>query len=168
MERMETQYEQSDPWLEADLALRRLGEIDVQVARLEAELAEAVTRLKSEAAAKVDSLRAIRKIRERELEAFAKAHRGELAGKSVRLTHGVFGFRKGRPTVKLEWKAARIIEALKVRKLLGCIRVQERLNKDALLLLKDEQLADCGCARREGRDKFFAEPDLAQIEERPA
>ncbi len=159
--------EKRDEWLEADLALRRLGEIDVQVARLEAELAEAVTRLKSEAAIKVDSLRQIRKTREKELEAFAKAHREELHGKSVHLTHGTLGFRKGRPTVKLAWKAGRIIEALKVRKLLGCIRVKESLNKDALLLLKDEQLADCGCARREGRDKFFAEPDLAQIVERP-
>ncbi len=155
-------------WLQADLALRRVGLGDIEIARLQADLGEAVARIKTDYDVKIGALLAVRKEAVKALGAFVKAHRKDFDGKSHRLTHGVVGFRKGKGSIAFQWKVETILEALRVRYLTACIRVEETPNKDALGLLDDAQLESVGCRRVEGRDQFFLDPDLERITERPA
>jgi len=154
-------------WEAADGALRALGQLDSEIAHDQAELAAAVAQLKADYDEHISGLLDARKAKMKALEAFAKAHRKEMPGKSICLTWGVLGFRAAPPSIKLLWAVERVIEALRLKKLVTCIRVIEEPNKDTLRLLDDDTLAAVGVKRTGGKDKFFAEPDLEKIVEKP-
>lgn len=156
-----------DTWEAADSALGTLGEMDLAIARAQAEVAEQVAAIKMDYDAAVSDLLDQRKAQVKALEAFVKAHKAEMPGKSIMLTFGAVGYRKSPPAIKLLWAAERVIEALRLKKLSTCIRTIEEPNKDTLKLLDEATLAAVGVKRTGGKDKFFAEPDLAQIEEKP-
>jgi len=154
-------------WEAADAVLRGVGRLDAEIAHDQAELAAAIGDLKAKYDEHISPLLDARKAQVKALEAFAHAHRKEMPGKSICLTWGVLGFRLGRPTIKFTWKTARVIEALKLKKLTDCLRIKESPIKDRLLLLEDDQLNAIGCARTQGRDAFFAEPALEKIKDKP-
>ena len=154
-------------WEAADAVLRGVGRLDAEIAHDQAELAAAIGDLKAKYDEHISPLLESRKAQVKALEAFAKAHRKEMPGKSIVLTWGRLGFRAAPPALKLLWAADRVIAALRLRKLVLCIRTIEQPNKDALELLDDDTLAAVGVKRTGGKDKFFAEPDLSKIEEKP-
>jgi len=154
-------------WGAADSVLHMLGNLDMEIAHDQAELAEEVAKIRAGYDEHISGLLYTRKAWLKALEAFAKAHRKEMPGKSIPLTWGVLGFRAAPPAIKLLWAVDRVIEALRLKKLVTCIRTIEEPNKDTLKLLDDDTLAAVGVKRTGGKDKFFAEPDLAKIEEKP-
>ena len=154
-------------WEAADAVLRGVGRLDAEIAHDQAELAAAIGDMKAKYDEHISPLLDARKAQIKALEAFARAHRKDMPGKSIVLTWGTLGFRAAPPAIKLLWAAERVIEALRLKKLVTCIRTIEEPNKDTLKLLDDDTLAAVGIKRTGGKDKFFAEPDLAKIEEKP-
>ena len=154
-------------WEAADAVLRGVGRLDAEIAHDQAELAAAIGDMKAKYDEHISPLLDARKAQIKALEAFVKTHKTDLEGKSRVLTFGTVGYRLGRSTITFTWKVARVIEALKLKKLADCLRIKESPIKDRLLLLKDEQLEAVGCARTKGRDRFFAEPDLETIRDKP-
>lgn len=154
-------------WEDADDALHLLGVADIEIARGQAEMAELIASTKADYDERISGLIEARKDLVKALEAFAKAHRKDMPGKSIALTFGVLGFRQSPPAVKFVWAVDRVIEALRLKKLSTCIRVIEEPNKDTLKLLDADTLAAVGSKLTGGKDKFFAEPALAKIEEKP-
>jgi len=144
-----------------------VGQLDAEIAHDQAELAAAIGDMKAKYDEHISPLLDARKVWVKALESFAKAHRKDMPGKSISLTWGTLGFRAAPPAIKLLWAVDRVIAALRLRKLVDCIRVMEEPNKDTLKLLDDDTLAAVGVKRTGGKDKFFAEPDLAKIEEKP-
>lgn len=162
-----TQKMQIGGWEAANAVLRAVGELDVEIIRAQAELAEAMAKTKADYETAISKQQARRKTIVAALEAFAKAHKKEMPGKSIDLTWGTLGFRAGKATIKFLWEADRIIAALRLRKLADCIRVIEEPNKDALHLLDDATLEKVGCKKGGGRDGFFVKIDLQKIKETP-
>ena len=154
-------------WRSVDVSLLRLGSIQIEVDRLQAELAESAAELKTKFDSKIGPLLSEQKITEKQLEAFVKEHRKDLKGKSRFLNFGVVGYRTAPPKIKFLWTVENILQALRIKRLVDCIRVKEEPNKEALELLDDETLEAVGCRRSGGREKFFCEPDLETIKDRP-
>jgi phage host-nuclease inhibitor protein Gam len=156
-----------EDWNTVDVSLRALGMIQSGMDQLQAEYAQEAARIKAEYAVKVEHLMEQKGVIEKQVGDFVKKHREDLKGKSLELNFGTVGYRKAPDKIKFVWKVDNILQALKVKKLLDCIRVKEKPNKDALLLLADEILEDVGCKRTAGKDKFFVEPDLEKIKAVP-
>ncbi len=123
--------------VEANTSLYRIGLIDRQVDSIEAALAAEVARLRREADQQTADLIAERAGRIAGLESFATANRDViLVGdkKSLELSAGVIGWRFTPTKVVLakggEEKALETLHGLKLRKY---IRVQESVNREALL-----------------------------------
>lgn len=154
-------------WEAANAVLRVVGELDVEITRAQAELAEEMAKTKADYETAISERQAHRKTLIAALEAFAKAHKKEMPGKSINLTWGTLGFRAGKATIKFLWEADRIIAALRLRNLTDCIRVTEEPNKDDLHLLEEATLEKVGCKKGGGRDTFFVKIDLQKIKETP-
>ena len=59
--------------------------------------------------------------------------------------------------VKLLLAVETVIERLRARKMLSCIRKKEEVDKEALENYSDQVIAEVGCKRSQGKDKFYYE-----------
>jgi phage host-nuclease inhibitor protein Gam len=90
--------------------------------------------------------------------------------KSIKLTHGVVGFRTGTPKLKTlaKWTWDRVLENIKaLPSLKGFLRVKEEVNKDAILSAYSEERLFPQDLRTLGvqvvqDEAFFVEPDLSK------
>lgn len=156
-------------WNDCDNHLREIGVIDLVLTEQEAARKEAllVTQNAYETAARKHIAR--RDTLVAELEAFFKANRRkvEAEGKrSVDLTFGRIGMRKGNPTLALAkgWKWEKVLAAIKERwarekdLLLSIVNTKESVNKDGVKSrLDEEQMALVGLRLKQD-DEFFVEP----------
>ena len=139
----------------ADAAERRL------TAQMDAEL----TKVREKYAQALEQERSRRLQAEEQLASWAELHKEAFgARRSMKLTHGVMGWRLGTPALKLRnrVKAAMAFEKVKER-LPEYIRVCEEVNKEALLAahagkqVSDELLAQVGYQVTQ-TERFYIEP----------
>jgi phage host-nuclease inhibitor protein Gam len=75
--------------------------------------------------------------------------------KHVELTFGTVGFRLGKSAIKFKLAVENIIERLRAKTMLSCIRTIEEADKEALAAYDDETLEAVGCQRTKPKDRFY-------------
>jgi phage host-nuclease inhibitor protein Gam len=146
-------------WNEADEMLRRIGDIILEINQHEstakadideanAALAKATTPLQTEKDQLFESL-----------EDFATNHRTELNGAQSRELHfGKLGWRKS-SSIHTKADTLKLIEDVYGKKSSQYLTIKKTVNKDALKLLTDKELASVK-AQRKPKEEFYAEPTL--------
>lgn len=148
-------------WDEVNEHLREMGEIDLRIEEINADLTRRTNELKADAEEQAQPLIARRKRLEGEIQEFVAAHRDELQGKSRQLNFGRTGFRRATSIVLRN--VNRMIELLKERHMHDCIIVKESVNRTALERYSDETLKAVGATRR-SKENFFIEIDREKIQ----
>lgn len=87
---------------------------------------------------------------ETQIEKFARDHRGDFDGATMKLNNGSLKLAQGKPGTRLIKDAAEVLKLVKERFKRRYIRVSEALKKDAILTdrasgkLSDDDLKNCG------------------------
>lgn len=147
---------------QADNHVRKIGELQLQLQRLEADATDKINRIKAKL--KTDAGKVQERIDKHtdSLAVFAKSHPEHYKSRrSILMVFGKIGFRK---TTKVATKKSTL---QKIKDVFGSkkkqyIHIKESPDKEALAKLTDQQLASVD-ARRVVTDDFFAEPDLAEV-----
>lgn len=147
-------------WDEVDEALKAIGQIDREVAALEAALNERIELLKENTKQQVQPRLYEKEYLELQIKEFCEAHREDMVGKSRKLNFGTVSFRQS--TRILIKGVENCLAALKERGLWQCITVKESPNKPEMQKLDDMTLAEVG-ARRDIRDVFGYEVDMEKV-----
>lgn len=149
-------------WDEVNEALKVIRENTIQIKRAEAIMNDGITELKNSYEDKTAPLRDKNTKYEKEIELFTKAHISEFTDRKTKeLTYGKVGFRKVSEIVARNIKA--IIEACKQHGMDDCIKVSEKLDKEALEKYADSALEAVG-AHRKDSEKYFYDLALEEIE----
>ncbi|NLT22581.1 MAG: host-nuclease inhibitor protein Gam [Syntrophorhabdus sp.] len=153
-------------WPEVDGALRRMGEIDIKLQKLEGEMTLKINEIKAEYDVKAEGLKAEHKAIEENITLFAESRKQEFARvRSKDLTFGVVAYRVVTKVV-LKSKAA-TVAALKALGLVQYLRIIEEPDKEAMSGLDATTLAKCG-ATLKTEDKLRIEPNMEKIKEKEA
>ncbi|WP_027190052.1 host-nuclease inhibitor Gam family protein [Fundidesulfovibrio putealis] len=150
----------------ADAALVELAKLDREMRMIEICLNEDIEAARKRADELAAPLREKRRLLESALTTYATASKEALfkKGKSIKLTHGVFGFRASdelKPLPKGTWKEVLgklngMAAKLAKLELPGCIRIKEEPDKEALRKLPEDLRAEAG-VRIVGKDTFYYE-----------
>lgn len=148
-------------WDEVNLALKRMGELTIQIRELENKKTELIsditTKFDADAAPVLSELKALNKL----VEGFAIDHKDEFIDKRTKeLSHGSISMRVS-TSVKIISKAI----CLKVLKAMGkhdFIKTKEDPNKDMLVTLSDIELAKLSC-EKVSKDNVTIEPKIEEI-----
>lgn len=153
-------------WNEVDGALRRMGEIDVRLQKLEGQMTLKINEIKADYDAKAAGLKAERKAIEENIGLFAESRKQEFAKvRSKDLTFGVVAYRVATKVV-VKSKAA-TVAALKALGLQQYLRIVEEPDKEAMSGLDATTLAKVG-ATLKTEDKLRIEPNMERIKEKEA
>ncbi|MHC1760420.1 MAG: host-nuclease inhibitor Gam family protein [Negativicutes bacterium] len=147
-------------WDEADLHLKEIAEIDIQLQTIEAGMNLKISDAKLAAEMDAKPLQDRKEKLSLEIKDFAEDHKCEFAGKTKNLNFGKCGFRQS--TKILISKIASCIAALKAKGLTDCIKSKEEVNKDILRTKSDDVIASVG-ARKKVEDVFWLEPDYEKL-----
>lgn len=130
-------------WDEVDTCLRNIGEIDRELALLEADQQERIDAIRAATKAAAEPLQNKKLGLEMAIKEFAEANRAEfIKAKTRELTFGSVGFRlSSRVVIK---RVADTLAALKDLQLTQCIRVKEECDKEAMKNLPLETLIAVG------------------------
>ncbi len=149
-------------WKEVDDALGRIRENTITIRRAESAMNNQITMVKDAFSEKVEPLRTEIAELEQEIELFTKAHIGEFTDRKTKeMTYGKVGFRKVSEIVTRNVKA--IIEACKQHGMTDCIKVSEKLDKEALEKYTDSAIETVGAHRKEA-EKYFYDIDMEELE----
>ncbi len=149
-------------WKEVDEALGRIRENTITIRRAESAMNNQITMVKGAFSEKVEPLQAENAELEKEIEAYTKAHISEFTDRKTKeMTYGKVGFRKVSEIVTRNVKA--IMEACKQHDMFDCIKVSEKLDKEALEKYSDKALETVGAHRKEA-EKYFYDIDLEELE----
>lgn len=132
---------------EVDTCLKNIGEIDRELAMIEAAQNEQIDRIKAETKQRSQPLLARKTTLETAIKEYCTANKIEfIKAQTKTLTFGEVGFRKS--TKIMIKNIAATLQLLKDFTLTKCVRVKEEPDKEAMKELSDEQLADVGAARK--------------------
>lgn len=150
-------------WDEVNQALKEVADIDRKVTRIEADMNNKINDIKADAERAATSLLERKKILETNIKEYTESYADEFkVTKSKKFMYGTVGFRK---TSKITMKNIKaIIEALKQNKMLDCITVTEKINKEELEKYDDASLEKIG-VKRNVKDRFFYELSEERIED---
>lgn len=149
-------------WDEVNEALGKIRENTITIRKAEAAMNNQITMVKGAFSEKVTPLSAENAELEKEIEAYTKAHISEFTDRKTKeMTYGKVGFRKVSEIVTRNVKA--IMEACKQHDMFDCIKVSEKLDKEALEKYSDKALETVGAHRKEA-EKYFYDIDLEELE----
>jgi phage host-nuclease inhibitor protein Gam len=145
---------------DANLVLKEIGLLESDLDAIDSEAHKAIAEIKTDAASRGEGKR--KRIAELSglLGAFAEYNKDELFRdrKSVHLLFGVFGYRKS-TSVGVKKTTLELLKRLKFDKY---IRIKEEPNKEAMVALDDEALAQVDAVRKV-KNVFFCEADKEEI-----
>lgn len=146
---------------DADKTLQKLCEIESQLETIDNTADEEIAQIKERAATEGKLLREQHKANIAALEAYAAYYREELFKdrKSLERPFGTFGYRKAPDAIHVSKETA---ELLKQAGLEEYLRVKVEPDKEAMLALTDETLAEVRASRR-SREDFFIETKREQV-----
>ncbi|MFA5553493.1 MAG: host-nuclease inhibitor Gam family protein [Phycisphaerae bacterium] len=147
---------------DADIALQKLGELQLAINQAEHAAADKISEAKLELTEKTKPLQDEIQGIVYSLELFANARKDDFGkDRSRKLQFGKFGWRKS-TFIQIKKDTLELIKNLFSRqKALSCIIIKEAVSKDGLAKLTDEDLRSVN-ARRKETDAFFAEPELPE------
>jgi len=156
---------QINSWDDVDAALKRMGEIDIEMANVAGEATLKINDIKEAAKVKVAGAESERKHLEKLVTIFCEGNKDEFAKKrSKDLNFGTIGFRLVK-NVSLPRDKAKIAELLKNLKAYGlndCIEYEEKPDKDKIAELADESIVKLGL-KRTVKDSFRIQPSIEKI-----
>lgn len=153
-------------WNDVDQGLRRMGEIDITLSRLEGEMTLKLNEIRADYDTKAEGLKAERKSIEEQITLFADARKEEFAKtRSKELTFGTVAYRIVHK-VAVRSKAA-TIAALEALGLDSYMRIIKEPDKEAMTGLDAGTLAKVG-ATLKTEDKIRIEPNLERIADKDA
>ena len=148
-------------WDDANLNLKEIGECELTVEQIEADMNAKIQDLKLDAEMRARPYQdKIRKLAQ-EIKEFAEANRDDLKGKTKQLNFGPVGFRRSTKIVLKN--IAAVIKALKARGMADCIIVKESVSKDKLKDYPDDVIAAIG-GRKQVEDVFWYEVDREKLQ----
>lgn len=151
---------------EAAAALRRIGDLNREVARIELDLNDQIAALKETAERTADPLKEEAKARTEGLKVWAEANRDQLTGggktKTADLGTGRISWRLRPPSVRVTG-SDRVIEAIKKLGFAAFLRTREEVNKEALLADPDKARLIAGISIGSEGEDFIVEPFEAEI-----
>lgn len=162
-----TRIERVETWFDADQALKRLGEIEVALERLNGEALVRINEIKEAAKAEADPLNTEKKELEALVKTMCESRKDEFAKqRSRKLTYGEIGYRLVRSVSmpRTVDKVAALIKALKAFGCADCVKVEEKIDRAEVEKLDDATIAKLGLTRRVS-DSFRVQPDLDVIRE---
>lgn len=148
-------------WDDVDLTMKEIGECQLAIERIEAEMNMKISDIKLEADMQAKPIGERIKKLEMQIKDFVDASKHELNGKTKNLNFGKTGFRKSTKIVIK--KAENIIKNLKAFGMLDCIKVKESINKDVLKKYSDENIAKVGAGKKV-EDVFWYEVDREKLQ----
>jgi phage host-nuclease inhibitor protein Gam len=151
---------------EATAALRRIGDLNREVARIDLALSDAAAALKEKAESDAAPLQAEAKALIDGLKQWAEANRDALTGGKVKyadLGTGKISWRLRPAKVSLRGKVEEIVERLKSLGLQRFIRVSEEVNREAMLADRDAARAVQGVTIASEGEDFIVEPFEAEV-----
>lgn len=142
-------------WDEVAIALKSIGECRMRIKKAEIALNTSIADMKESYADRVKEDLETAEDLEEQVKLFTNAHKSDFTDKKTKeFTYGKVGFRKSTEIITRNVKA--IIEACKQHKMTDCIKVSEKLDKEAMDKYTDEALVAVG-ARRADKDNYFME-----------
>jgi phage host-nuclease inhibitor protein Gam len=148
-------------WNDLDQGIRRMGEIDIKLTRLEGDLTLKLNEIREDYDAKAEGLRVERKNIEGQITVFADAHKNEfMKTRSKELTFGTIAYRIVH-RVAIRSKAA-TVAALEALGLDSYLRIIKEPDKDAMAGLEAGTLAKVGASLKT-EDKIQIKPALDKI-----
>lgn len=156
-----TQATSINTWEEANLALKRMGELTVQKRNLENKKTELISditaKFDTDAAPVLSELKAL----EKQINTFAIDHKDEFVDKRAKeLSHGTISMRVS-TSIRIISKAI-CLKVLKAMDMQDYIKTSENPNKDMLKTLSDIELAKLSCERKT-KDNVTIEPKIEEI-----
>ncbi|GHU44534.1 hypothetical protein FACS1894190_16000 [Spirochaetia bacterium] len=146
---------------DANLVLKEIGLLENQLQNIDGEANARIAEIKAAASEQGKTIR--KRITDLSglLGAYAEYNRDELfvERKSVKLTFGIFGYRK---STSISIKTKTTLELLKKLKLNRYIRVKEEPDREAMAELDDDVLSQVDAVRKV-KDDFFCEADKEEI-----
>ena len=151
---------------EANEHIARIGDIEREIERISANMKDELAAVKERYEARRQPLKEERDALVAGLEAFAAAHRRQLAGKgkTVRLPAGEFGWRLRPPRVTISRKVD-VIAELEERGLTRFIRIIKEVNREAIRE-EPEAVADVpGITVGSAGEDFWVKPFFTEKED---
>lgn len=150
-------------WDDVDNHLRRMGEIDIGIAKIEGDMTLRINEIRAQYEEEAEHLRYERFCIEGGIAAFVDDHKEEFAKtRSKELTFGVIAFRVVKKIVIRSIKAT--IAAMHALKLEQYIRIIEEPDKELMADLDDNTLSKVGAVRKVD-DRLRIEPNIERIKE---
>ena len=150
-------------WDEVDLRLRRIGEIQIALEKIEGDMTLRINDIRQDYEESAETFKSERRDLEEAITSFSELHKDEFTKtRSKDLTFGLVAYRVVRKIMIRSNEAC--VAALQALKLYQYIRVTEEPDKEAMADLEDNQLAKVG-AKRKVEDKFRIEPNIERIKE---
>lgn len=145
-------------WAEVDAALREIAEKELMIEEIEGEMNKQINGIKisSELEGKPHQDRIAKLCQD--VKDFVTEHKDELDSKTKILNFGKTGFRLSTSVSipRAKDKVAAIIKSLKIRKMMDCIIVEEKVNKEALKKYSEDDIIKVG-AKLKKEDVFWYE-----------
>jgi len=158
---MKTKPEALQSWDEVDLALRRIGELDIATEKLEGELTLKINQLKEEYRIKSEDILAERLGLEKRIKSFAESHKEDfLSSRTMQLTFGLVGYRVAKRVIISSPKSC--VAALQSLGLQQYLVMTAKPDKEAMKELDPQTLAKVG-AKVITDDKLRVEPNLEKL-----
>lgn len=148
---------------EAALHLKEIGELEIALTRIEADMNAKISDIKLQASLEAEPIKARIELLARELKEFAEFHKADFTDERTRVfPWGQFGFRKSTKIVIRSIKNT--LAALKARGMHDCIIVEERINRDQLKQYPEDVIAAVGAVKHV-EDTFWYEVDHEKLQE---
>lgn len=146
---------------DVDKVLQELCELESRIEQIDAEGDAKIAKIKEEMVAAGKPLRERVKELTGTLKAFADYHKHELFKdrKSIERAFGTIGYRKTPPSISVSRHTVELMEKLG---LTSYIRVRKEPDKEAMLELDDDTLAQVEAVRK-SREEFFVQPKREQV-----
>ena len=153
-------------WQEVDSGLRRMGELDIRLSKLEGEMTLKINEVKADYDTRAEGLKAERKKIETNIELFAEARKEEFTKvRSRDLTFGTIAYRITHKVVIRSIKAT--VAALEALNLASYLRIEKKPDKEAMKSLDAGTLAKVGASLKT-EDQLSIEPNVESIRDKEA
>ncbi len=156
-----------ETWDNVDEALRRLGEIEIQCAKINGDTTLEINAIKEKAKKEAEGLDSEKKHIEKLITLFCDGYKADFAKKrSKDFNFGTVGFRtvKNVSIPRDKTKTIALLKSLKAFGLKDCILYEEKADKDKINELTDETIVKLGL-KRTVKDSFRIIPAIEKIGE---
>ncbi|WP_304223049.1 host-nuclease inhibitor Gam family protein [Gracilinema caldarium] len=146
---------------DVDKALKELCALEAEIERIDSEGEKQIAAIKAKTAEAGKDLRERVKEISATIKAFCDYHKGEYFKdkKSIDLAFGTIGYRLTPPSISISKQTLPLMKQLGMA---GYIRIKEEVDKEALLTLDDDILAQIEAVKKQ-KNEFFIQPKREQV-----